>query len=57
FLSSILGDRPSTGASMNPARTLGTAIVAGNYTQIWVYMVSTPLGAIAGTGAYFAIKL
>jgi aquaporin NIP len=42
---------------MNPARTLGTAIVAGNYTQIWVYMVSTPLGAIAGTGAYFAIKL
>ncbi|KAF2907067.1 hypothetical protein DAI22_12g067800 [Oryza sativa Japonica Group] len=53
----VLVAGPSTGASMNPARTLGTAIVAGNYTQIWVYMVSTPLGAIAGTGAYFAIKL
>uniref|UniRef100_A0A0D3HSF3 Uncharacterized protein n=2 Tax=Oryza TaxID=4527 RepID=A0A0D3HSF3_9ORYZ len=53
----VLVAGPSTGASMNPARTLGPAIVAGNYTQIWVYMVSTPLGAIAGTGAYFAIKL
>uniref|UniRef100_A0A0E0MKL3 Aquaporin n=1 Tax=Oryza punctata TaxID=4537 RepID=A0A0E0MKL3_ORYPU len=53
----VLVAGPSTGASMNPARTLGPAIIAGNYTQIWVYMVSTPLGAVAGTGAYVAIKL
>jgi aquaporin NIP len=49
--------RPSTGASMNPARTLGPAIATGRYTQIWIYMVATPLGAVAGTGAYVAIKL
>ncbi|KAG8046493.1 hypothetical protein GUJ93_ZPchr0008g12579 [Zizania palustris] len=48
---------PSTGASMNPARTIGPAIATGRYTQIWVYLVATPLGAIAGTGAYYAIKL
>uniref|UniRef100_A0A0D9XXS1 Aquaporin n=1 Tax=Leersia perrieri TaxID=77586 RepID=A0A0D9XXS1_9ORYZ len=53
----VLVAGPSTGASMNPARTLGPAIVTGNYTQIWVYMVATPLGALAGTGAYVAIKL
>ncbi|WVZ95081.1 hypothetical protein U9M48_040886 [Paspalum notatum var. saurae] len=48
---------PSTGASMNPARTIGPAIATGRYTQIWIYMVATPLGAVAGTGAYVAIKL
>ncbi|XP_052166584.1 aquaporin NIP3-3 [Oryza glaberrima] len=53
----ILVAGPSTGASMNPARTIGAAIATGRYTQIWVYLVATPLGAIAGTGAYVAIKL
>ncbi|XP_062195006.1 aquaporin NIP3-2-like [Phragmites australis] len=46
----------STGASMNPARTLGPAIATGTYTKIWVYMVAPPLGAIAGTGVYVALK-
>jgi aquaporin NIP len=48
--------RQSTGTSMNPARTLGTAIATGTYTKIWVYMAATPLGAIAGAGAYIALK-
>ena len=47
--------RETTGASMNPARTLGPAIAAGTYTKIWIYMVAPPLGAIAGTGAYVAL--
>ncbi|RCV30055.1 hypothetical protein SETIT_6G063300v2 [Setaria italica] len=45
-----------TGASMNPARTLGPAIATGTYAKIWVYMVAPPLGAIAGSGAYHALK-
>ena len=49
--------RPSTGASMNPARTIGPAIATGRYTKIWVYLVAQPLGAIAGAGSYVAIKL
>jgi aquaporin NIP len=48
--------RESTGASMNPARTLGTAIATGTYTKIWIYIVAPPLGAIAGCGVYHALK-
>nr|CAB3482130.1 unnamed protein product [Digitaria exilis] len=53
---SALVSGKSTGASMNPARTLGPAIATGTYTNIWVYMVGPPLGAIAGSGAYHALK-
>ncbi|KAI5003297.1 hypothetical protein ZWY2020_030457 [Hordeum vulgare] len=53
----ILVAGPSTGASMNPARTIGPAIVMGRYTRIWVYLLAQPLGAIAGAGSYVAIKL
>jgi aquaporin NIP len=42
---------------MNPARTIGPAIVTGRYSKIWVYLLATPLGAIAGAGAYVVIKL
>ncbi|KAI4979367.1 hypothetical protein ZWY2020_016120 [Hordeum vulgare] len=56
LMMNVLIAAESTGASMNPARTLGTAIATGTYTKIWVYMVAPPLGAIAGTGAYIALK-
>lgn len=47
----------TTGASMNPVRTLGPAIAAGNYKGIWVYFTAPILGALAGAGAYSAVKL
>ncbi|KAJ4771793.1 NOD26-like intrinsic protein 1 [Rhynchospora pubera] len=43
---------PSTGASMNPVRTLGTALVTGNYDRIWIYITAPILGAIFGTITY-----
>lgn len=53
----ILIAGPATGASMNPVRTLGSAIVANNYKAIWVYMTAPILGALTGAGVYSAVKL
>nr|GLL35285.1 aquaporin NIP6-1 [Ipomoea trifida] len=47
----------TTGASMNPVRTLGPAIAAGNYRAIWIYLTAPILGALAGAGVYSAVKL
>lgn len=49
--------RRISGASMNPARTLGPAVAANNYKAIWVYFTAPILGALTGAGAYSAVKL
>ena len=49
--------RPSSGGSMNPVRTLGPAVAAGNYKSIWVYLLAPTLGALAGAAVYTYVKL
>ncbi|XP_062026777.1 probable aquaporin NIP5-1 [Rosa rugosa] len=53
----ILIAGPSSGGSMNPVRTLGPAVAAGNYRALWIYLVAPTLGALAGAGTYTAVKL
>ena len=48
----ILMGGPLTGASLNPARTLGPALVTGNLAQFWVYLAGTLLGAAAAALLY-----
>ena len=36
---------PFSGASLNPARTLGPAVVGNVWTGIWIYMIAPPVGA------------
>jgi MIP family channel proteins len=43
---------PFSGASVNPARTLGSAVVGNNYTAVWVYLTAPFLGAVLGWALY-----
>src|SRR3954464_6397704 len=47
---------PVTGASMNPARSFGPALVSGTWTDFWVYVTAPVLGAAAGALAYQLIR-
>lgn len=48
----ILMGGPLTGASLNPARTFGPALVSGDLSQFWVYLIGTLLGATAAALLY-----
>jgi len=43
---------PLSGASMNPARSLGPALATGTWTGHWIYWVGPLLGAALAVGAY-----
>lgn len=47
---------PISGASMNPARSLGPAIVSNTYRGIWIYLLAPTCGAISGAWVYNIIR-
>jgi aquaporin Z len=44
----ITFEAPLSGMSLNPARTLGSAIVANIWTGWWIYLTAPVLGMLAG---------
>jgi aquaporin Z len=48
----IFFEAPYSGMSMNPARTLGSAIPAGTWTALWVYFTAPPLGMLLAAEAH-----
>lgn len=43
---------PLTGASLNPARTLGPGIFTGSLAQYWIYLLGPLTGAAAAAGVW-----
>ncbi|MBA0811638.1 hypothetical protein Gohar_003515 [Gossypium harknessii] len=56
-LLNVLIAGPITGASMNPARSLGPAIVSNHYEGIWIYVTSPIIGAVSGAWVYNMMRL
>ncbi len=47
---------PVTGASMNPARTLGPALLQGRFDVVWIYFVGPAFGMILAALLYEKIR-
>ena len=43
---------PFTGSSVNPARSIASAVIGGNLNDLWVYIVGPIVGALIGWGIY-----
>jgi aquaporin Z len=41
-----------TGSSVNPARSIGSALVGGDLNQLWIYLIGPTLGGIIAYGVY-----
>ncbi len=48
----IAVEAPVSGMSMNPARTLASAVPADAWTALWIYITAPPLGMLLAAEAY-----
>ncbi|KAL9233972.1 hypothetical protein vseg_008902 [Gypsophila vaccaria] len=56
ILLNVMFAGPISGASMNPARSIGPAIVSSHYKGLWIYIVGPMAGAICGAWVYNLIR-
>lgn len=47
---------PISGASMNPARSLGPALVSGELSSLWIYLAAPVIGATLAVGGCRGIQ-
>ena len=47
---------PVSGASMNPARSLGPELIAWDLTNYWIYLVGPIIGAMIAVGFEYILK-
>jgi aquaporin Z len=47
---------PVSGASMNPARSLGPALVLGDWTSWWAYLAGPAAGAVIAVGIAYVLR-
>ena len=52
----ILVEAPLSGMSMNPARTLASAVPARLWTALWIYFTAPPLGMLLAAEVYIRQK-
>ncbi len=45
-------EAPISGMSMNPARSFGSALAAGDWSHLWIYFTAPPLAMLAAALAY-----
>jgi len=46
---------PITGSSVNPARSLASALIGGDLGSIWIYIIGPLVGAVGGWAVYRAL--
>ncbi len=56
FGAAILWAGPIDGASMNPTRQLGPALVSGDFTHLWAYLVGPFIGVLLAVGVAYLLR-
>ncbi len=51
----VFVEAPISGTSLNPARSFGPALLAGEYSDNWIYWIAPFCGALAAVGLFVAI--
>lgn len=52
----IAVEAPLSGMSMNPARSLGSALPARAFRDLWIYFSAPPLAMLAAAGLYAGVR-
>lgn len=52
----ILFSGPISGGSFNPARSIGPALISGNFSALWIYILAPTIGAVLAVFTWRALS-